>query len=51
MEHLGSNCLLSDVQYGFRSGRLCKLQLLRAVHHWINCFDASKEINVLYLGL
>ena len=40
MEHLESNSLLSDVQYEFRSGRSCELQLLRVVNYWIDCTDA-----------
>ena len=51
MEHLESNSLLSDVQYGFRSGRSSELQLLRVVNHWTDCIDAGKDIDVLYLDL
>ena len=49
--YLESNLLLSDVQYGFRSGRSCELQLLRVVNHWTDCFDAGKDIDILYLDL
>ena len=51
MEHLESNCSLSDVQYGFHSGRSCKLQLLTVANYWTGCFDAGKNIDVLYLDL
>jgi len=43
--------LLSEVQYGFHSGRSCELQLLRVVDHWIGCIDAGKDIDILYLVL
>ena len=49
MEHLESNSLLSDVQYGFCSGRSCELQLLRVVNHWTDCFDAGKDIDILHV--
>ena len=51
IEHLEPNLLLSDVQYGFCSGRSCELQLLRVVNHWTDCFDVGKDIDILYLNL
>ena len=49
MNHLKNNKLLSDVQYGFRPGRSCQLQLLETIDKWSEEIDQSKSVDVIFL--
>ena len=49
MQHLASNSLLNDHQYGFRPGRSCELQLLRILNDWTQCLDNKILVDILYL--
>ena len=49
MDHLATNKLLSDTQYGFRSGRSCVLQLLEVLDEWLKTIDNGDNIGVAYL--
>ena len=48
MQHLASNSLLNDHQYGFRPGRSCELQLLRILNDWTRCLDNKIPVDILY---
>ena len=42
MDHLSSNNLLSDEQYGFRSGRSCATQLLNVLQEWTDYIETNE---------
>ena len=48
VNHLESNGLLSDNQYGFLSGRSCTLQLLTCIELWTSNLDKGIPMNILY---
>ena len=50
-DHLSTNCLVSNVQHGFRPGRSCESQLLDAVHVWNKWIDNRKSVDVLFLDI
>ena len=50
-DHLSTNCLVSNVQHGFRPGRSCESQLLDAVHVWNKSMDNRKSVDVLFLDI
>lgn len=49
MIHLNQNKLLSNDQYGFRSGRSCAIQLLEILDEWTQLIDEGNPIDVIYL--
>ena len=51
MKHLLKKKLISDFQYGFRSGRSCTLQLLNMLNDWTLKLDQKLNIDVLYTDL
>ena len=51
VEHLERNHLLSDSQYGFRSGRSCVLQLLDVLEDWSLYVEENKSWDTVYLDL
>ena len=50
MQHLASNSLLNDHQYGFHPGRPCELQVLRILNDWTRYADNKIPVDILYLG-
>ena len=48
VNHLESNSLLSDNQYGFLSGRSCTLQLLTCIELWTSNLDKGIPMDILY---
>ena len=51
VEHLERNHLLSDSQYGFRSGRSCVLQLFDVLEDWSLYVEENKSWDTVYLDL
>ena len=51
VEHLERNHLLSDSQYGFRSGGSCVLQLLDVLEDWSLYVEENKSWDIVYLDL
>ena len=51
IERLKRNQLLSDSQYGFRSGRSCELQLLDVLEDWSLYVVENKSWDTVYLDL
>ena len=49
MQHLRTNGLLSDKQFGFVSGRSTSLQLLQVLDDWTEALDSGGVIDVIYL--
>ena len=47
--HLTSNKLLSEDQFGFCTGRSCALQLLVTINDWLGCLDNKVPIDAAYL--
>jgi hypothetical protein len=47
-DHLNKNKLLSESQFGFRSGRSCQLQLLETLDRWTEDLDNGQSIDVLF---
>ena len=47
MNHLITNKLLSDSQYGFRPGRSCAIQPLEIIDEWSILFDSSRPVATL----
>ena len=48
VEHLSSNDLLSDAQYGFREHRSTVLQLLEVLEHWTAAIDENQQVDSIY---
>ena len=48
-EHLKSNNLLSNEQYGFREGRSCLSNLLTTLEDWTNFLEDGDCVDVAYL--
>ena len=51
LSHLTENHLLSDKQYGFRSGRSCSLQLLNVMERWTEYVEQHQSWDTIYLDL
>ena len=51
LSHLTENYLLSDKQYGFRSGRSCSLQLLNVMERWTEYVEQHQSWDTIYLDL
>ena len=51
MEHLDKYNILSEHQFGFRSGRSCALQLLDVLEDWSVFVDSEKSWDTVYLDL
>ena len=51
LTHLTENHLLSDKQYGFRSGRSCSLQLLNVMERWTQYVENHQSWDTVYLDL
>ena len=51
LNHLTENHLLSDKQYGFRSGRSCSLQLLNVMERWTEYVEQHQSWDTIYLDL
>ncbi len=49
IDHMTQNGLLTDAQYGFRSGRSCALQLLEVLEDWTAQIDAGLPVDCIYL--
>ena len=49
MLHLNTHNLLSEHQYGFRSGRSCQLQLLEALDKWTEHIDNGRQVDIIFL--
>ena len=49
MQHMFSNELFTDKQYGFINGRSAALQLLRIMDEWTECLDNGFDIDVVYM--
>jgi hypothetical protein len=49
MQHLRTNNILSDKQFGFVRGRSTSIQLLQVFEHWTSVMDSGGEIDVIYL--
>ncbi len=47
-QHLISNNLLSQAQFGFRTKRSCILQLLEAMDYWTEVLDKGLPVDVVY---
>ena len=50
-KHFSDQCLLSDSQYGFTSGRSCVTQLLTTINDWMTDIDEDKPVDAIYLDL
>ena len=48
LDHLITNNLLTDKQFGFVPGRSCGLQLLLCLEKWTKSLDAGNEVDVIY---
>ena len=51
LNHLAEYHLLSDKQYGFRSGRSCSLQLLNVMERWTEYVEQHQSWDTIYLDL
>lgn len=49
--HLQQNELLSNDQYGFRTGRSCSLQLLHMLNDWCEFIENNESSDTIYLDL
>ena len=49
MNHILTNDLISQKQYGFMTGRSTTLQLLRAMDDWTEALDKNNEVDIIYL--
>ena len=49
MDHLRSNGLLSDKQYGFLKGRSAKIQMIRVMDDWTMHLDQGRSVDVIYM--
>jgi len=48
VDHMNSNDLFSDKQFGFIGARSTNLQLLRVMDHWTSILDQGGEIDTIY---
>ncbi|ELU03377.1 hypothetical protein CAPTEDRAFT_135353, partial [Capitella teleta] len=51
IEHMDSNNLFTDSQYGFCQKRSTTLQLLLAEEEWTTYMDEGHPVDALYLDL
>ena len=51
LEYLSSNQLLSDAQFGFRSGRSTVMPLLLATHQWHTTLESHKQVACVFFDL
>ena len=51
MDHLLSNNLLSDSQFGFLPGRSTCTQLLAALNKWYNSYDLGINTHIVYTDI
>lgn len=51
MNHMLTNNLFSDEQFGFRNKRSCVLQLLTTLDEWTKFYDEGYQIDVIYLDI
>ena len=49
MNHLKTNRLLSDRQYGFIGGRSTGLQMLKVLESWTDTLDRGGQVDIIYL--
>ena len=49
MNHLKTNRLLSDRQYGFIGGRSTGLQMLKVLDSWTDTLDRGGQVDIIYL--
>ena len=49
IEHLMSNNLISNAQFGFRNGRSCVLQLIDVMEDWTNYVENDESWDTIYL--
>ena len=49
MAHMNTNKLFGDCQFGFRSRRICILQLLNVFDDWVKAYDQGYQIDTIYL--
>ena len=49
MNHLKTNRLLSDRQYGFIGERSTGLQMLKVLDSWTDTLDRGGQVDILYL--
>ena len=49
MEHIETNKILSERQYGFVNGRSAVLQMMTVLDDWTNTLDRSNEIDCIYI--
>ena len=49
MDHLITNRILSNKQYGFITGRSTLIQLLKVLDQWTEALDRGTEIDVIFL--
>ena len=48
LEHLFSNQLISDEQFGFVPGRSCTLRLLACIEEWSKKLDEGHLVHIIY---
>ena len=49
MDHLRSNVLLIDRQYGFLKGRSAKILMIRVMDDWTKHLDQERSVEVIYM--
>ena len=49
MDHMNSNKLFNNCQFGFRSKRNCILQLLDVFDDWVKAYDEGYQVDTIYL--
>ena len=50
MDHFNEEGLITNAQYGFRSGRSLNLQLLKVIDDFTRAMDKLEIVDVIYLG-
>jgi len=51
LEYLSSNQLLSDAQFGFRSGRSTVMPLFLPTHQWQTALESHKQVACVFFDL
>ena len=49
MNHMESNQLFTNGQYGFRKGRSCITQLIEVMEDWTEHLDNHNSVDAIYL--
>ena len=49
MEHLNTNSILIDQQFGFRSGHSCESQLISVIEDIHLAMDQSHQVDVIFI--